>query len=404
LQEKSVLVISLLVLFVLGFAAFGLAHFSQASSSRFLLALFPLIVILVGVAFLRQSGSTMALVGLLLSIVLAVLEFGTPVEVAFGASVYGFAKSFGISLSVAATMLMIFLMREAGVLQTVSKVVKQQVVGEEVRALFVGIGFGSFLTSLGVVTPALFPPLLVAMGFSPVCAIAIAVLGYDPTTSFSLLSIPITLPAEASQKLIGVALSPVAFAFKIALFLPLVSVGFAFAILWLIGGKESMRRGAVPAVVSGLVLAFACLGSVGVDYFSGVEYVPLRVVGVVGGLCAMASLLVYQRLKPSSEKKEHIADYPAKGEVLRAFSPWITLTALAAAVSVPSVTSWLSNVLGRLEKVRIFADQVVDFDFLSQIYTWIFVATLLSVFTLKPTRDQAKRALGVWVRRFLVRL
>ena len=400
MREKAVLVLSLCVLFALGFAAFGLAHFSQAGSSKFLLALFPLIVILVGVAFLRQSGTTMAFVGLVITLVLAVAEFGTPIEVALGASAYGFAKSFGISLSVAATMLMIFIMREAGVLQTVSKVVKQQVVGEEVRALYVGIGFGSFLTSLGVVTPALFPPLLVAMGFSPLCAIAIAVLGYDPTTSFSLLSIPITLPAEASQKLIGVSLNPVAFAFKIAMFLPLVSVGFAFAILWLIGGRESMRRGAVPAVVSGLVLAFACLSSVGIDYFSGVEYVPLRVVGVVSGLCAMASLLIYQRLKPSSEDRERVYDYPAKGEVLRAFSPWIILTALAAVVSVPDVAFWLSNVLGGLEKVRIFADQVVDFDFLSQIYTWIFVATLVSVFTLKPSKEQAKRALGVWVRRF----
>src|SRR3989304_7292136 len=105
-------------------------------------------------------------------------------------------------------MLSIFLMRETGALQTVSKVIKRQVVGNEVQALYMGIGFGSFLSSLGVVTPALFPPLLVAMGFSPMASVAIAVLGYDPTTSFSLLSIPITLPAEASKKLIDIVISP----------------------------------------------------------------------------------------------------------------------------------------------------------------------------------------------------
>ncbi len=172
----------------------------------------------------------------------------------FGASVYGFLKSFGISISVIATMLMIFIMQETGALQIVSKVIKSQVKGTEIQALYIGIGFGSFLTSLGVVTPALFPPLLVTMGFTPVSAVAIAVLGYDPTTSFSLLSIPITLPAQ-----IG-GLNAYEFAFKISLFLPIVSTGFAFAILWLVGGKASMRKGAVPAIYLHVwLLAFTLL-------------------------------------------------------------------------------------------------------------------------------------------------
>jgi lactate permease len=241
---------------------------------------------------------------------LAIFQFGTSVEVAFGSSVYGFLKSFGISISVAATMLMIFLMREAGALTTVSKVIKQQVAGEEVQALYIGIGFGSFLTSLGVVTPALFPPLLMAMGFTPMSSIAIAVLGYDPTTSFSLLSIPITLPAEVGGT-IGIPINPIEFAFKISIFLPLVSTGFAFAILWLVGGKQSMRKAAVPATVCGLALALACLGSVSLDYFAGAEIIPLRIVGVIAGLCAMISLYLYQKLNPPP-KKQKPADYPSR--------------------------------------------------------------------------------------------
>jgi lactate permease len=242
LKEKTVSAASILSLLIYGLAAFLMAW---NGSSRFLLAFFPLLIILVGVAFLRQSGLTMAFVGLVSTILLAVFEFGTPVDVALGSTAYGFVNSFGISIAVSATMLLIFLMREAGALETVSKVIKQQVAGEEMRALYVGVGFGSFLSSLGVVTPALFPPLLIAMGFSPMSSVAIAVLGYDPTTSFSLLSIPITLPAEASKKLIDIIITPVAMAFKIAIFLPLVSTGFAFAILWLVGGRASMRRGEI---------------------------------------------------------------------------------------------------------------------------------------------------------------
>ncbi|MBX5326461.1 MAG: L-lactate permease [Candidatus Bathyarchaeia archaeon] len=394
MKEKIITILSLITLAIFGIVALVLAQFGQGSW-KFLLAFYPLLVILVGVAFLRQSGLTMAFIGLIFTILLAIFQFGTSLEVALGASIYGFVKSFGISVSVAATMLMIFLMREAGALGTISKVIKQQVIGREIQALYIGIGFGSFLTSLGVVTPALFPPFLVAMGFAPTSAIAIAVLGYDPTTSFSLLSIPITLPAQVG------GLDPIEFAFKIAIFLPLVSTGFAFAILWVIGGKSSMRKAAVPAVACGLALALACLGAVSLDYFTGVEYVPLRIVGVIAGLAAMGALYVYQKLEPRTEKPQKNNDYPKIKEILRAFSPWIILVALAATVSVPQVDAVLKNALGNLERITIFADQVVDLDILSQIYTWIFAAIFLSLLVLRPKRKQVKDSLSFWLRRFM---
>jgi lactate permease len=236
LKEKSVFAFSLAFLLILGLVSLLMSWYGPSSSWKFLLAFFPLFVILVGVAALRQSGLRMAIVGLVIVIVLAVFQFGTPIEVALGASAYGFVKSFGISISVAFTMLMIFLMKEVGALETVSKVIKRQVAGDEMRALYVGVGFGSFLSSLGVVTPALFPPLLITMGFSPLSSVAIAVMGYNATTSFSLLSIPITLPAQ-----IG-GLNQIELAFKISIFLPLVSAGFAFAILWITGDEDPCAK------------------------------------------------------------------------------------------------------------------------------------------------------------------
>jgi lactate permease len=400
MKERTITTSSLAVLIVLGIISLLMAIYSQSDLWKFPLAFYPLLVILIGVAFLRQSGLTMAFVGLVLTIALAVLQFSTSLEVALGASAYGFIKSFGISISVAATMMMIFLMREAGALSTVSKVIKQQVVGNEMQALYIGIGFGSFLTSLGVVTPALFPPFLIAMGFAPTSAIAIAVLGYDPTTSFSLLSIPITLPAQQATAIIGTPINAAEFAFKIAIFLPIISTGFAFAILWVVGGKKSMRRGTVPALVCGLALALACLGTVSLDYFTGVEYIPLRIVGVIAGATAMISLYIYQKLHPQAMKTEKGADYPKRSEIFRSLSPWIILVILAAVVSIPQIDTWLRNLPGNLEKFTVFANQSVDLDFLSQIYTWIFVAILLSLAILKPTQKQAKTAFGTWLKRF----
>lgn len=400
MKERTSTAFSLAVLIVLGIASLLAALYGQSGAWKFPLAFYPLLVVLIGAAFLRQSGLTMAFVGLVLTIALAVLQFNTSLEVALGASAYGFVKSFGISISVVATMLMIFLMRETGALSTVSKVIKQQVAGTEVQALYIGIGFGSFLTSLGVVTPALFPPFLVAMGFAPVSAIAIAVLGYNATTSFALLSIPITLPAQQAITIIGIPINAVEFAFKITLFLPIISIGFAFAILWVVGGKQSMRKGVVPAIICGLAVALACLGTVSLDYFTGIEYVPLRIVGVIAGLSAMVSLHIYQRLNPTPMQKLKDADYPKTKEIFRALSPWIILTLLATFGSIPQVISWLQGVFGTMGIV-IFANQTVNLDIFSQIYTWIFVAILLSLLVLRPTKKQVKTSLNVWVKRFV---
>ena len=394
LKIDRITVLGLILLIAFGISAVLMSSFGESVSWHFLLAFYPLIVILFGVALLKQSGLRMAFVGLTVTLLLTVFEFDTSFQVAAGAAVYGFIKSFGISISVTGTMFMIFLMKEVGALETISRVIKRQVVGNEAQALYIGIGFGSFLSSLGVVTPALFPPLLVAMGFSPTAAIAIAVLGYDPTTSFSLLSIPITLPAQ-----IG-GLNALELAFKVAIFLPLVSVGFAFAILWVVGGKQSMRRGAAPAAISGMVLALACICSTFVDFTTGVEYIPLRIIGVVGGLCAMLSLYAYQKLKQPTATNEKGIDHPSRNAVLRSFSPWIILAVLATIVSVPQIGAWLSSVPGNFEKITVFANQTVDLDVLSQIYTWIFVAIMLSFLTLRPSKVQVQHAAIAWLRKF----
>lgn len=400
MKEKSVSVASLTILVVYGTLAFFLAHSSQSVEWRFMLAFFPLLVVLFGVALLRQSGLTMAFVGLILAVALAILEFRTSVDVAMGSAAVGFLKSFPLSISCVATMLMIFLMQETGALSVVSDVIKHSIQGEEARALYIGVGFGSFVTSLGISAPALFPPLLVTMGFSPLSSVAISVLGYSPTTSFSLLSVPITLPAEVSKSIIGVAINRFEFAFKISVFLPLISIGFAFALLWLTGGKRAMRRGAVPAVICGVVLGLTCLAIASVDYFTGIEYVPLRVLGIIAGSFAMASVYIYNKMTARTTQKENARDHPSRNEILRAFSPWILLTALAGVSSVPQVSSWLSNLPGNLERITVFADQTVDLDVLSQIYTWIFVAVLLSFFTLKATKKQVKNTFKILLKRF----
>ncbi len=380
---------------------------------KFSLALFPLILVVVGMVVFRLGGATMAVIGWVVAVILAVVAFNTELRVALLGSIEGLLKSLGIGVAVIFTMYLIFLMKEQGLLSTVSSSLKRVAKTKEEQALFIGIGFGTFATSLGIVTPALFPPLLLAMGFTPFGAVAIAVLGYNASTSFALLSLPITLPADVSPGLTdGTGFTGITFAYFICLFLPVISIAISFVMLYIIGGRESVRKGTVPAFVVGAAVAFSCLGFVAYEYFSGNTAVPLRVVGVAAGLISMGALYAYQvgmdrwrerrgvetvdeRVTADGDVETPV-DWPT---VLRAYSPLIILTVLAAVVGIKSVSDFLADLPGDWEVIKVAENKVVDLDILAQIYTWILVAILISIAYLRPKREVLAATNRVWMRR-----
>jgi len=271
-------------------------------------------------------------------------------------------------------------MREVGALQTISAAVKRAAQTKEQQALLLGVGFGTVATSLGVVPPSLFPPLLVAMGFSPFAAIAISVLGYNATTSYALLSIPLTLPADIFK------LDLNELTFKVNIFLPVVAVLVSIAMLWIVGKGESVRKGIAPSILTGLTIGFSCL-------LLGILRTPVMLIGVLAGLVSMIVLYAYHRAveRPVPDKE------PFNQRVtITALSPWLILIALALAISVPQVTDWLRRLDG--PAFWIF-DRPVDLDAFAQIYTWIFLATILSIPILRPTREQLAKTVNLWLRR-----
>ncbi len=360
---------------------------------KFLLVLFPLLVVFVGILIFKRNAAEMAVVGWLVCFAVAVLFFETSVFVAMAASIYGFFQSFGISIAIVFTMLIIFLMKEVGALDTISQGIKRIAHTKEEQALFIGIGFGTFVTSLGVVTPALFPPLLIAMGFGPSSAVAISVLGYNASTSFALLSIPVTLPADLFAAELGMTSLEFGydFALKISLFLPVIATVISCAMLWIMGGFESLKKGFVPAVMSGLVIGFSSIILVLVR-------APIMVLGVIAGLLSMIFLylyFIYDRKKNGIVIEHEPLD---KDELIRALSPWLLLILLASVASIPSVTEFLRSIDPAFTH-RFIAYETINFNVFAQVYFWIAVTAFASFYLLKPTREQSNRVLKTWIKR-----
>jgi lactate permease len=83
-------------------------------------------------------------------------------------------------------------------------------------------------------------------------------------------------------------------------------------------------------------------------------------------------------------------------ETVRALSPWLFLVFLVLAVSIPQITNWLRSLDGPAFWVF---DMPMDFDAFVQPYAWIFLATILSLPILKPTWQQLRRTMELWIKR-----
>lgn len=363
------------------------------------LAVFPLLVVFLGMVFFHRSGTFVSIVGWVLAVLVAVTYFKTPLSVALGATYMGIIKALGITLAVLFTMFLIFLMRETGDLKNLIDYIKGIVKTKEEQVLFLGMGFGSLSTALGMVTPAMFPPIFRILGFSPVAAIAISILCYDPLTSFALFSIPITLPAKVA---LSFGINPPGingldefiwdFTFKITLFLPIISPFFAFLMLYTVGGYETIRKNLLPGLLSGLVLSLSAL------FCAYTRIFPVEIIGVISGLATMVFVYFYYRVKNvyGSNQEERVR---FSSSILKSSSPFLLLILFSFIVNLAPVKTKLSSLLGNLEVIPIFADKKEDLNILSNVWFWIMVVCILSIGILKPSSEQLKKTFSLWVKR-----
>ncbi|HVN73610.1 MAG TPA: L-lactate permease [Methanoregula sp.] len=361
---------------------------------QFILAILPILLIFIGLVFLKQSGTLMGIIGWLLTVVFAIVFFQTSPDIALYASWNGVLSSFGISLMVLLTILQVTMMDVTGAIHRITHYIRSIAAERYEQIMILNVGFGSFLVSIGATPVTMLPPIMLALGFSPIAAIALPCLGYDPLTSFSLLAVPITLPASVfgfDAKILGSL---------VALFLPVISTGIALGMLWVADGFEGVKKGFSTAVIAGVTL--------GLSAILFVNILPASAIGLVGvfsGLVTIAVLFLLRAIrgKPigKAEPKDEIpfsgshADMP----LWKAAFPWILLLAFVIVISIPFVQSSLYNFLGPIQKIPVVANKFVDLKLLNQAYFWVFVSTLLAAPVLIKTREEATKILGLWWKR-----
>jgi len=294
---------------------------------------------------------------------------------------------------VATSILMMTFMQETGALQRLIVFFKTLGGGSRpMQILMISFGLGLFLVGIGATPVSMLPPVMLALGFSPMVAVALPSIGYDPLTTFALLGVPaVVFTGEYSAWGATISLQEAGTVF--AWFMPVVSLGIAISMLWIAGGRKLLlhREGLVLATICGLtagLMAIVC------NFL-----LPLTTLtNVFAGAVVLIVLFVYNRIRGKAIIDRKTLDdkdlaVESSMSLSRASIPWVVLVILSLVTNmVPQVFQFLFVDLAFPISIGTYPVPI-NTRVLWQAYTLMLIATVVSIPFLKTDRATLKRTL-----------
>jgi len=363
------------------------------------LIILPIVLAFVLLVYLHKAADVTGVVVWFVTILIAILAFQTDIIIALTASVAGIIKSFPISLMVATSILMMTFMQETSALQRLIVFFKTLGGGSRpMQILMISFGLGLFLVGIGATPVSMLPPVMLALGFSPMVAVALPSIGYDPLTTFALLGVPaVVFTGEYSAWGATISLQEAGTVF--AWFMPVVSLGIAVSMLWIAGGRKLLfsREGLLLASICGLtagLMAIVC------NFL-----LPLTTLtNVFAGAMVLLVLFVYNRLRGKAIIDRNTLDEKDLGvesvmSLSRASIPWVVLVILSLITNmIPQVFQFLFVDLAFPISLGGYPAPI-NTRILWQAYTLMLFATIVSVPFLKTDRAVLKRTLTGFKKR-----
>ncbi len=356
-----------------------------------ILAILPVIIIFLLLTVHHTPADLAGLIGWLVTVLIAWLFFKTSLIVILRSSLAGIVASLPIALVVATSIFQVTIMQETGAIARIVALLKTVSPKDKiVQIMLINVGFGTLLTALGAVPVSILPPIMLSLGFSSFVAIALPAIGYDALTTYALLGIPVVVFANT----VGMPVKEVGIYF--ARFMPVISTCIAMGMLWIVGGWKMMQKGAIPALISGLIAGFVCIGMNQLGL--------ITVTGIAAGSAVILAMLVYLLLMRKPLRDQEIMDNNdrmavQKMSLVAAISPWLILTGVSLLVNAPFLPLFnlsfnrfsmpLEIIPGAPEKIRLFW----------QAYFWIAVSTILAFPFLKTSRSHFNASLQKWLKR-----
>ena len=309
-----------------------------------LVAALPVIVLLGLLAFFRAKAHVAALAGLAASLLVAIFVYGMPAPLAAASAVNGAAFGlFPIGWIVLWAIFLYDITVETGKFDIVKRTIAGLASDRRIQALLIAFSFGAFIEgAAGFGTPvAISAAMLIGLGFKPLPAAGLALIGNTAPVAFGALGTPIIalnrvtgLPMDQLSAMVGRQL-------------PFFSLIVPFWLVWAMAGWRGMIEVWPACLVSGATF--------GIVQFLISNYHGPWLVDIGGSIVSIVSLVallrVWQPRSPWRFPDEGPAPAasaaqgnPVSGrEAAIAWMPWIILSTLVFLWGLPQVKASLNR-------------------------------------------------------------
>ncbi len=303
-----------------------------------LIASIPVVVLLGLLAFFHMRAHIAALIGLASSLLIAIAVYGMPTTLALSAAGNGVAYGlFPIGWIVLCAIFIYDITVITGKFEIIRATIANLAGDDRIQALIIAFSFGAFIEgAAGFGTPvAISAAMLIGLGFRPLLASGIALIGNTAPVAFGALGTPVIalarvtgLPIEQLSAMIGRQL-------------PFFSVIVPFWMIWAMAGWRKMVE-VWPACL-------ICGTSFAIVQFLISNYHGPWVVDIAASMASILALLILLKFWQPREtmrqnQNEKTIARPSNKEAMVAWMPWIILSVVVFVWGLPQVKTWLNNI------------------------------------------------------------
>lgn len=307
-----------------------------------LIAAIPILFLFWALAIKRMKGHFAAIGGTSIAVLIAILVYKMPVDLALLTTVYGACFGLFPVCWIVITALFIYNMSvKTGQFEVIKNSLASISDDRRMQALLIAFSFGAFIEgAAGFGTPvAITAAMLAGLGFNPLYAAGICLLANTAPVAYGAIGIPIVVGAQVS----GVDL--MAMSQLVGRTLPFLSVFVPLYLVVLMAGWKK-----------GLEVWPACFVSGG--SFAIVQYLSSNFIGpllpdILASLASIIATVVFLKLWHPKESW-HFADEPKSegkealrytgGQIFRAWAPFIILSLFVCAWGIKPVNAALNQI------------------------------------------------------------
>jgi lactate permease len=320
-------------------------NYSAVGNSLALTALvvsIPILFLFWALSAKKMKGHVAGLLTLLLTMLITIVAYGMPIPVACSAAALGMvAGSLQIGWIILAAVFLYNLMVDSGELEIVKSSISALSTDRRLQALLIAFSFSAFLESTsGMGAPvAVCAAMLIGLGFSPLPAALVCLIGNTQPVPFGPLGVPTLMMASVTgidEHILARAVG--ADMMVVALIVPV------FMLVVLSGWKNAM--GALPAaLVAGGSYAVTCLL---VSRYIGAE-LPALLSSLVSVVCLVAFLKLWKpksnwRFANDPDIASETEHQYSTGRTVRAWVPFAILMVTLGICTIPAIKAWAANV------------------------------------------------------------